>query len=90
MNSSNMIYSSIPSVLDSVHPYAQSALIILFIAFILMAASFILSNIFLFCVVTTKERKFKYLSNASWFSSAFSLIMIFTATLALSFGGSVL
>jgi energy-coupling factor transporter transmembrane protein EcfT len=79
-----------PIVLDRIHPYAYAAIVILFIAFIFMAIGFIFSNISLCCVIRTQERRFKYLSNISWCSSSFSLILLFTAGIALSFSGPVL
>jgi energy-coupling factor transporter transmembrane protein EcfT len=89
-SSANTLYTTIPHIMRDAHPYAFAALLILFIALIFMSLGFLFSNISFCCVIRTQERKFKILSNASWFSSSLSLIMIFVAGLALSFGGPVL
>lgn len=84
------LFTSIPEFLRKIHPYAFATLLILFIALIFMCIGFIFSNVIQCCVIKTQDRKLKVLSNVSWCTSSISLIMIFTAGLALSFGGPVL
>lgn len=89
-NASDSLYIQLPQLLRDIDPFAHAGLLLLFIALILMGICFIFSNIAFCCVVKTQDRKFKILSNVSWFSSALSMIMIFTAGLGLSFSGPVL
>lgn len=65
--------------------YMPAALIILFVAFVVLSIGFLISILSFSCVTATQERKFKWFGNLSWCSSSLSLIMIFTACLFLSF-----
>lgn len=89
-NQTKNFNASADSTIESTQGPATTAFIILLVAFILMCAGFIFSIFSLACVIVTQERKFKTLSNISWFTSSVSLILIFTAGLGLSFSGPVL
>lgn len=53
-NASIKIYQETPETMDSIHPYAVAALVIMFVAFIIMAVGFIIANVALCCVVRTQ------------------------------------
>jgi hypothetical protein len=85
--SAQSIATQLNSSIKDQDELAYAALLILFIAFILMSVGLILANLAFIFVIITQERKFKYIGNLSWCTSSCSLGMIFTACLYFSFKG---
>lgn len=86
-NASMSINQSLSNTIAFNDTYMPAALIILFAAFVVLSIGFLISIVSFSCVTATQERKYKWFGNLSWCTSSLSLIMIFTASLFLSYQG---